>query len=632
MNNDSLRKLLDDIKRSRIAIVGDFCLDSYWFIDESMSEISVETNLATRPVSEQRYSLGGAGNVANNLADLGVKDIIVFGVTGDDPFGYEMKRIMKQKGIRTENLLVQDKDWATHTYSKPYIGSNELNRIDFGNFNKLSRETADLLIENLGKTCREADIIIINQQVPSGIHTEYLRKRLVEVIKSFPGKTFIADSRSFNDYYEGSMRKMNDTEALRLCGQHREPDQSISLAELEPAAKELYKRFRKPLFITRGSRGSVISDESGMTEIPGLMILSRVDTVGAGDSYLAGAAAALAAGYCIQEAAYLGTLVAGVTVQKLFQTGTANPDEIMAIGNDPDLIYEPDLAETIRHAKYIEGTEIELINKWSSELTIEHAIFDHDGTISTLRQGWELIMAPVMMRSILGKKYETADDSLFRSIKHRVEEFIDKTTGIQTLAQMQGLADMVREFGIVPESEILDSHGYKKIFNDELLEMVKQRELKFRKGELSIEDLTIKNVIPFLERLHDAGIKLYLASGTDMEDVKNEANALGYAHLFEGRIFGSVGDINKEAKKMVLDQILDLIGKTSSGRIITFGDGPVEIRETRKRNGLTVGVASDEIRRYGLNEHKRTRLVKAGADLIIPDFSQNEQLLKIMHL
>jgi phosphoglycolate phosphatase-like HAD superfamily hydrolase len=221
---------------------------------------------------------------------------------------------------------------------------------------------------------------------------------------------------------------------------------------------------------------------------------------------------------------------------------------------------------------------------------------------------------------------------LFRSIKHRVEEFIDKTTGIQTLAQMQGLADMVREFGIVPESEILDSHGYKKIFNDELLEMVKQRELKFRKGELSIEDLTIKNVIPFLERLHDAGIKLYLASGTDMEDVKNEANALGYAHLFEGRIFGSVGDINKEAKKMVLDQILDLIGKTSSGRIITFGDGPVEIRETRKRNGLTVGVASDEIRRYGLNEHKRTRLVKAGADLIIPDFSQNEQLLKIMHL
>lgn len=63
----------------KIVIIGDYCLDSYWFIDESMSEISVETNLATRPVSEQHYSLGGAGNVANNLADMGVKDIRVFG-------------------------------------------------------------------------------------------------------------------------------------------------------------------------------------------------------------------------------------------------------------------------------------------------------------------------------------------------------------------------------------------------------------------------------------------------------------------------------------------------------------------------------------------------------------------------
>ena len=59
----------------------------------------------------------------------------------------------------------------------------------------------------------------------------------------------------------------------------------------------------------------------------------------------------------------------------------------------------------------------------------------------------------------------------------------------------------------------------------------------------------------------------------------------------------------------------------------TFGDGPVEIRETRKRGGLTVGIASSEERRYGLNANKRARLIRAGADMIVPDYSQMDALL-----
>ena len=173
---------------------------------------------------------------------------------------------------------------------------------------------------------------------------------------------------------------------------------------------------------------------------------------------------------------------------------------------------------------------------------------------------------------------------------------------------------------------------YKKIFNDELLKMVRAREKKYAGKELGLEDVTIKNSVPFLEKLFESGVKLYLASGTDVEDVITEANALGYAHLFEGRIFGSVGDIHRDAKKMVLDHILDAIGESASGKLVTFGDGPVEIRETRKRGGITVGVASNEIRRYGLNEHKRTRLIKAGADLIIPDFSEYNLLIGLFNL
>jgi hypothetical protein len=114
--------------------------------------------------------------------------------------------------------------------------------------------------------------------------------------------------------------------------------------------------------------------------------------------------------------------------------------------------------------------------------------------------------------------------------------------------------------------------------------------------------------------------------------VKHESAVLGYDFLFEGRIYGATGDINKEAKKMVLDRILDSIGVSEAGSIVTFGDGPVEIRETHKRGGITVGVASNELRRYGLNQTKRTRLIKAGADIIVPDFSQADLLYGLLNI
>jgi phosphoglycolate phosphatase-like HAD superfamily hydrolase len=364
----------------------------------------------------------------------------------------------------------------------------------------------------------------------------------------------------------------------------------------------------------------------------GLLILSKVDTVGAGDSYLAGVASTLAAGYNIEIAAKVGTFVAGVTVQKLFQTGTATPEEILAIGQDPDYIFSPELAENLRHANYLNNTEIEIIHKWEEKLQIKYAIFDHDGTISTLREGWELIMAPMMIKAILGDKYQDVDEVLYKKVQTRVDEYIDKTTGIQTLVQMKGLLDLIREFGCVPEKKILDEFGYKLIYNGELLKMVRERENKLIQGELSLEDFTIKNAVPFLRKLHDAGIKLYLASGTDEEDVKSEARVLDYDHLFEDRIYGAIGDITKEAKKIVLDRILDTIGETAFGNVATFGDGPVEIRETNKRGGITIGIASNELRRYGLNENKRTRLIKAGADIIVPDFSQYPQLLSLLNI
>jgi rfaE bifunctional protein kinase chain/domain len=625
MNSKELKNLMEKISHVRIGIVGDFCLDVYLLLEPGASEPSLETGLSTRPVRSHRYSLGGAGNVASNLQAMGVKSVSLFGVIGQDPFGEEMRHLFSARSLNTAGLLVQREQWETHAYMKPYEREQEQHRFDFGIFNQLHPSTSRSLLERLAAALPELDIIIINEQVTHGIHSKDFREELSALVLKQERISFIADSRHYPDEYGGTIRKVNVQQAAELCG--KDPGDTRARDEI---ARSLYERWGKTLFMTRGEDGCIVYDSHGAAEIPGLLILSPVDPVGAGDSILAGIAAALAAGAEPFQAAELGSLVAGVTVQKLMQTGTATPEEILRLGADPDRRYRPDLARRHRDAVFHQDTEIEIVSALPHRRQFTHVIFDHDGTISTLRQGWEQIMEPMMVRAILGRNEREADHGLRDHIVAAVRDYIDKTTGIQTLVQMKGLVNLVRRFKCVPESEILDEKGYKLMYNEQLSAMVNARIGKLERGDLTVEDFTIKRAVEFLHALHRKGVRLYLASGTDQEDVEREAHILGYDILFENRIYGAVGDVAKEAKRMVLERILSDLAGEAPERILTIGDGPVEIRETHKRGGYTVGVASDEVRRYGLSLSKRARLIEAGADLIVPDYSQMAHLLRLL--
>jgi len=631
MNRDQLDALLTHIAGTRIGVIGDFCLDAYWVMDASLSEISIETGLATRPVRSQRYSLGGAGNVVNNLATMGVRKVSAFGVLGDDPFGREMTRILQAASVDIGGIVVQQADWNTPVYVKPVEGEAEQGRIDFGNANAMAPATGAALIAALERALGSLDLVIVNQQLLHGIHSAELRERLARLIRS-SSVPFIVDSRTFSDSYDGAVRKLNDREALRLVGVEWEHGDPVPRADAQRAAETLFSRWKTPVFLTRGARGILVRDRAGFHDVQGLQIVGRIDTVGAGDSALAGIAAALAAGADPVSAAMLGNFTAGVTVKKLFITGTASPAEILALGTEPDYVCSPELADDPRAATFHPGTEIEIVGALPEAHRPTHVIFDNDGTISTLREGWEGIMEPVMIRAILGDGWKGAEEKLFLTVRERVRQYIDMTTGVQTLVQMHGLVDMVREFGIVPAAEMKDPQGYKDVYNKELLAMVSGRIAKLHRGELCVEDYTLKGAVPLLKALHAAGVKLYLASGTDEVDLVSEAEALGHAPLFEGRIHGAIGDVAVEAKKVVLEKILKQIGPAAAGSLVTFGDGPVEVRETRRRGGRTVGVASDELRRFGWNMRKRTRLIRAGADMVIPDFSQWQTLCRLLGL
>ncbi|MCX7018943.1 MAG: PfkB family carbohydrate kinase [Candidatus Sumerlaeota bacterium] len=621
-----------DIQSVSIAVIGDFCLDVYWFVDESRREMSLETGIGTSPVANQRISLGGAGNVVNNLAAMDCGNVHAYGIAGDDLWGYELRRQLELIHVDAAGMLISPGAWSTLVYVKPHIGGRESNRFDFGNFNQLEDAAAGALLRALEESLDRHDIVIVNQQVMQGVHTPHMRAALADLIRRRPDRRFIVDSRHFSDSYPGASLKINDHEAVRIVGRGRPSESIVPRHEAVQAAQEIHRMARKPVFVTRGARGCIIMDEDGLKECHGIQFLNRTDTVGAGDSMLAGIGAALAAGRGNIEAAMLGNFVASVTVQKLYCTGTATPEEIIETGDDPDYIYFPDLADDRRNARFAPETDFEIVGRLHPPDPIQYAIFDHDGTISTVREGWEKVMEPVMVRAILGPRYDSADEALYQQVVARVRDFINRTTGIQTIVQMVGLVGMVREFGCVPEGEILDEFGYKRLYNDALMDVVRKRIDKLRKGELGVEDLTLKNAVALLHRLHDAGVKLILASGTDEEDVKAEAAMLGYAVLFDGGIYGSVGNVKKDAKKVVLERILQELGPGAMRGLATFGDGPVEIRETHKRGGFAVGVLSDEVRRFGINPDKRARLVQAGADLIIPDFTQLGKLLEILGL
>ncbi len=291
-------------------------------------------------------------------------------------------------------------------------------------------------------------------------------------------------------------------------------------------------------------------------------------------------------------------------------------------------IYNLEIAKDIRKAKYYKDTDIEIIEPVAKR-KIEKVILDHDGTISTLREGWEAVMLPVMIDSICGNKISELSTEEYNDLSERCSQFIDETTGIQTIVQMQGLVDMVKKEGYIEENNIKTAAEYKAIYLDELMVSVNDRIKRFQRGERGVSEYTMLGAVNLLNKLRDKNLTLFLASGTDEENVVEEASVLGYADKFNGGIFGSKGNEIGDAKKIVIERIIKESGSNGEN-LMVIGDGPVELREGRKVGALCIGIASDEIRRYGLNENKRERLIKAGAHYLIPDFSQLKQLSEII--
>ena len=141
-----------------------------------------------------------------------------------------------------------------------------------------------------------------------------------------------------------------------------------------------------------------------------------------------------------------------------------------------------------------------------------------------------------MIESILGPCADTAGPEAVKQVRDEVRAYIDRSTGVQTLTQMQELARLVRRFGFVEPARALDALGYKHRYKQLLMRRVGRRIENLQRGG-DPNEYRVRGAVEFLQALHARGVRLYLTSGTDRDDVVNEATLLGYADLFDGGIY-----------------------------------------------------------------------------------------------
>ncbi len=266
----------------------------------------------------------------------------------------------------------------------------------------------------------------------------------------------------------------------------------------------------------------------------------------------------------------------------------------------------------------LENTSIEIVRK-IERANIQHALFDFDGTISLVRDGWQSVMVPMMVDVLLK---ETQTDETPEELERIVVEFVDNLTGKQTIYQMIQLCEEIKERGGVPKQPL----EYKDLYNSLLLPTVDERIAKLERGEIEAANLRVPMSFEFLQSLQKRGVKRYLASGTDVEFVRHEAGLLGVASYFDGGIFGALREYQNFSKAIVIQRILDDFNLTGS-ELLVVGDGSVEIENAKTVGAIAVGVTSVENNRYQMNADKRGRLLHAGADILIPDFQDGDRLL-----
>ena len=272
--------------------------------------------------------------------------------------------------------------------------------------------------------------------------------------------------------------------------------------------------------------------------------------------------------------------------------------------------------------RFLEASSVEVLRDPSRTQVPRCALFDFDGTLSLIREGWPQVMIPMMVAILKQSGTRESDEELERV----VTDFVTELTGRQTIYQMIRLAEELEKRGGRPG----DPQEYKNRYLDLLMEKIRHRRRRLRTGKAVPGDYMVPGSVQILRALREQGVQLYLASGTDEHYVREEARLLELDGFFGSHIYGAREDYANHSKRQVIERILRE-HQIDGASLVGFGDGYVEIENVKSCGGVAVALATDEAHPGGAPDPwKRRRLSAAGADLLVPDFRDWQVLIRCL--
>jgi rfaE bifunctional protein kinase chain/domain len=317
-------EILAQFPRLSAMVVGDICLDRWCTYDPAASEASRETGIPRVGVVRTEVTPGAGGTVANNLVALGAGRVAVLSVTGDDGNGFELARALEQNGIASD-MLVRAETLQTFTYTKLIninTGIEDLGRVDCISTTPLDPKVERQVLDRLPGAVDEFDVILVSDQAETqagGVVTPGVRELLADLAPNYRDKIFWVDSRARIELFREMILKPNRLEAESACGR------ALGRVDFQALREHCGAGF---LVVTDGPRGALVIEPSRETRVETKAVENPVDICGAGDSFSAGAAMALAVTRSPVDAARFGNLVASITIMKK-GTGTASPAEVL---------------------------------------------------------------------------------------------------------------------------------------------------------------------------------------------------------------------------------------------------------------------------------------------------------------
>jgi len=319
-----LMSLADKMQGCRVMIIGDMLADVY--LEGKVSRISREAPVLILEHTGEVVIPGGAANTVHNAATLG-GIVLAIGVIGQDSTGSELIRVLGNKGVITDGLVI-DELRPTITKTRVMAGGQatvrqQIVRIDRDTGKPLSPLTEETLL-NWVKTNINGVSAVVISDYGSGTVTSSIRSWVVDTCqaKKIPS---LVDSRYNIAAYSGiTLAKQNEAEAATALGL-----KMIDANEMDQAGVELLERINaEAVLITRGPAGMSLFEKSREPVHMPVTNKSEVyDVTGAGDTVVATMALALAAGATYMEAASMANLAAGVVVRKP-GTATITPQEL----------------------------------------------------------------------------------------------------------------------------------------------------------------------------------------------------------------------------------------------------------------------------------------------------------------